>query len=522
MVSSPITGYMNRRSHADCNLRIRPSLVRVYNLLLRTAYRLFLHPLRKFPGPKLAAISHLYEFYYDVIKGGTYVEKINRMHCAYGPIIRINPRELHIKDPSYYDHIYAGAPHKRDKDPAHTIIFTTCNPMVATSKHEHHRLRRSFLTTFFSRRCVMRMEPAIQTEVNNLVTRLRSTCNTGTVLGLHRMLSAFSADVVTSCCFGSSHGYLKQEIFENQMIDAVSWVMSMCHINRFMPWIIKILNYIPQGILQFMHVSMADVIAVRDMLRQQALHSLENQPIVDNTDAEASSVRTVFDALVAANVPENEKTLLRLEEEAAAIFGAGTETVSRALSVALFHLLKDRNMMYKLQLELKSVAFGKTAPPTSTQLAQLPYLTGIVKESLRLSMGIASRTPRISPVAPLIYRDYVIPPGTPVSQHAYFVHMDPTLFPDPECFRPDRWIEASNKGESLNRYLVSFNKGSRQCIGMHLAYAELYLALAAIVRSVDMKLVDTTLEDIIMVRDLGQPAPRDGNFGIRVMVTGVK
>lgn len=131
----------------------------------------------------------------------------------------------------------------------------------------------------------MRMEPAIQTEANNLITRLRSTCNTGTVLELHRMLSAFSADVVTSCCFGRSHGYLKQEIFENQMIDAVGWVMSICHINRFMPWLIKILKSTPQGILQVMGLSMADVIAVRDMIRQQALHSLEKQPIADNTDS---------------------------------------------------------------------------------------------------------------------------------------------------------------------------------------------------------------------------------------------
>ncbi|KAJ5368174.1 cytochrome P450 [Penicillium cataractarum] len=492
------------------------------SLLFRTTYRLFFHPLRKFPGPKLAAVSHLYEFYYDVIKGGMYVEKINRLHEEYGPIIRINPRELHVKDPHYYDHIYAGAPHKRDKDPAHTAIFTTFNPMVATSKHAHHRLRRSFLNNFFSRRHVMRMEPAIQTEVNNLVARLRSTCNTGSVLELNRILSAFSADVVTSCCFGRSHGYLKQEIFENQMIDAVCWVMSMCHINRFMPWVIKILNSIPQEILQFMDVSMADVIAVRDMIRQQALRSLEKQPIVVDTDTELAAVRTVFDALAGADVPENEKSLIRLEEEAAAIFGAGTETVSRALSVGLFHLLHERSIMQELQLELESLAEAKTNPPTYTQLAQLPYLTGIVNESLRFSMGIASRTPRISPTTPMLYNGYVIPPGTPVSQYAYFVHMDPTVFPDPECFNPERWVKASDNGEYLGRYLVSFNKGSRQCIGMHLAYAEIYLALAAIIRSINMTMIDTTLEDILMVRDLGHPAPRSGTFGVRVMVTGLK
>lgn len=55
---------------------------------------------------------------------------------------------------------------------------------------------------------------------------------------------------------------------------------------------------------------------------------------------------------------------------------------------------------------------------------------------------------------------------TPVSQSNYFVHMDPTLFPEPEKFDPERWIRAVEKGEYLSRYIVSFTKGSRQCLGM--------------------------------------------------------
>lgn len=47
-------------------------------------YRLFFHPLAKFPGPKLAAISNIPEFYYDVIKKGMYMWEIERMHEKYG------------------------------------------------------------------------------------------------------------------------------------------------------------------------------------------------------------------------------------------------------------------------------------------------------------------------------------------------------------------------------------------------------------------------------------------------------
>ena len=47
-------------------------------------YRLLLHPLSRFPGPKLAAISRWYEAYYDVIQEGQYTFKISKMHKKYG------------------------------------------------------------------------------------------------------------------------------------------------------------------------------------------------------------------------------------------------------------------------------------------------------------------------------------------------------------------------------------------------------------------------------------------------------
>ena len=47
-------------------------------------YRLYFHPLAKFPGPKLAAATLWVEFYYDVVRSGIYIWEIEKMHKKYG------------------------------------------------------------------------------------------------------------------------------------------------------------------------------------------------------------------------------------------------------------------------------------------------------------------------------------------------------------------------------------------------------------------------------------------------------
>jgi cytochrome P450 len=70
--------------------------------------------------------------------------------------------------------------------------------------------------------------------------------------------------------------------------------------------------------------------------------------------------------------------------------------------------------------------------------------------------------------------------------------MDPVHFPDPETFRPERWL--GSDASQLENKLVTFSRGPRSCIGINLAYAELYLNFAYVFRKFDMKLYRTTKE----------------------------
>lgn len=105
--------------------------------------------------------------------------------------------------------------------------------------------------------------------------------------------------------------------------------------------------------------------------------------------------------------------------------------------------------------------------PTSGQLEQLPYLSAVIQEGLRLNPASVNRMQRISPDESLIYHDplgtqeWVIPVGTSVSMDPLSISMNPKIFPDPQSFLPDRWIG----NPRLEKYLFTFAKGTRMCAG---------------------------------------------------------
>jgi cytochrome P450 len=87
-------------------------------------------------------------------------------------------------------------------------------------------------------------------------------------------------------------------------------------------------------------------------------------------------------------------------------------------------------------------------------------------ESMRITASVTGRLARIAPDETLIYGDYKIPPGNPVSMDTHFTLLDPKYFPEPTKFDPDRWQRAAENNQSLEKYFHPFGKGSRMCIGI--------------------------------------------------------
>jgi hypothetical protein len=79
-------------------------------------YRLYFSRISHIPGPRLAALTYFYQFYYDVFPHqGQFLFECGRMHEKYGPVIRIGPDEVQINDMSFYNEIYTQGTRRRDK-----------------------------------------------------------------------------------------------------------------------------------------------------------------------------------------------------------------------------------------------------------------------------------------------------------------------------------------------------------------------------------------------------------------------
>jgi cytochrome P450 len=190
---------------------------------------------------------------------------------------------------------------------------------------------------------------------------------------------------------------------------------------------------------------------------------------------------TVFGSLLESDMPQHEKSLVRLTDEASAVLGAGTETTSWTLSVITYHLLTQPDTLARLTKELQTVVDDPKSLPQWTALEKLPYLGAVIFEGLRLSYGVSARTSRVPTEESLFYRgewtpkgrkapvgvEYVIPQGYAIGMSSVITHHDESVFPDSHSFIPDRWLDDNmQRRKELERCMLSFSKGSRACLGM--------------------------------------------------------
>ena len=340
----------------------------------RTIYRLYLHPLSRIPGPQLAAATHLYEFYYNVITPGQFLFQIGKLHQEYGPIVRITPREVHVIDPEFYEEIYAPASRRREKDPKAVPALGLTTSMVATVSHEHHHFRRNILKDFFSKRSILDATPLIDERMSVLHKRLDEFQEKRTTISLDDAYAALVSDIVTTWISGHPSHFLEDENFNSRPRRAVEDTLKMVHINRFFPWIGKLQRKIP---LKYVSTLFPGKAALLNFLHETLQNAMKNLPDY-GANANNSKNMTVKGNMIATmlnpSIPAEERTNARLSDELFAVIGAGIETITGVLTYAAYQISKNPEIRDKLREELKPLLPTIHSTSTWSDLEQLPYL----------------------------------------------------------------------------------------------------------------------------------------------------
>ncbi|KAL1610821.1 hypothetical protein SLS60_002492 [Paraconiothyrium brasiliense] len=176
----------------------------------------------------------------------------------------------------------------------------------------------------------------------------------------------------------------------------------------------------------------------------------------------------------------------------------GHETTSGLLSFIIYCLIQNPAAIEKARDEIKSV-LGNGAM-TQNMASKLPYMMGIIRETLRLYPTAPGFTVQPRSTNPEDYpvhigkEQYVVRQGEAISVQIATVHRDPTVYgDDAESFRPERMLDEEFKKLPKNSW-KPFGNGARACIGRAFALQEAVITMALLVQNFDFELADPNYE----------------------------
>lgn len=162
---------------------------------------------------------------------------------------------------------------------------------------------------------------------------------------------------------------------------------------------------------------------------------------------------------------------------------AGHETTATALCWAFECLLSAPSVTARILDELHEVTAG--APLSAEHADRLDYLDAVVKEVLRLYPVVPIIGMGRKLTAPTRFEGYDLPAGVKIVPCVYATHRRPELYPEPERFRPERFLDAK-----VDPYAwLPFGGGVRRCLGLAFALHELKVVVATMLLRARLRLV---------------------------------
>ena len=329
------------------------------------AYNILLHPFRKFPGPRISAISR-FPWIRDWLSGNLH-RSVQEMHDAYGPIVRVAPDELSFIEASAWNDIYGIKSGKSFiRDPKWYANLTESQDDIIVANEAGHARFRKIFSPFFSDKSLRQNEVVITKNIDLLMEKLQAQIkDTDGVADMVKWYNWATFDIIGDLIYGESFDCLKNAEYHPwlavvlQNIRLSSYVALM---ERYSFLKKPIMSLLPKSLLEKRNMHLA-------VIREKCARHVHSK--VDHS---------IVGSLAGTNPP---LTTGELEANLALMTMAGSETSATTMSAATYYLATNKIAASKASAEIRT-AFSSEGEISWAAVQKLKYLTAVIKETLRL------------------------------------------------------------------------------------------------------------------------------------------
>lgn len=434
-----------------------PSL---FILLTVTLIRRLRSPLARVPGPWHSLFTSL------AIKWAEFhaqrTNYIHALHLHYGPVVRIAPNEVSFSSPAAVKEIYCSGGSGYNKTEFYNL-FTVYGrrTMFSTLDKEPHAKRKRALADRYANSNVTRGESlaGIAERSARFLGRvegsgLRAPPSRRRLLDVYTALHAYAFDCASHHLFHPLGADSLREARDERIMLEVTTDSSLQN---------RLVRYYAPGL----HRAVGSVLELVAPSRETPL---ADGFVLDAVEKAGEARPFTLMSRLSDKAWDLERTTVAAECLDHMV--AGIDTTGDALCFLMWELSQPRSMRYqeKLRSELREQR-GEEG------WDRLAYLDAVVMEGLRCFPAIPMSLPRYVPSGGRTIDGYIIPEHTIVSSQAHSVHrINEDVFPEPDTFNPERWLELDGDAER-KRAFFAFANGGRGCVGKHLALAEMKILL---------------------------------------------
>lgn len=319
-------------------------------ILYLIIYRLWLHPLAKYPGPLLAKVSNLYIIARAIEGRETYSRY--ELHQKYGTVVRTGPNELCFADINSIKDIYGQSAEPCVKSPSFYHGFTltgTHSIFSSTSRTEHSRMRR-LLSNGLSERGVLRLQDELKVMIERYLSiiseQLQASTESEQIIELYDPTHNLYLDIVSLLSFGKSFDILERGQ-KSQGADDIETYFSICPLfgtfplARYLPFdIFKAAREAQPRIIKFVQSCIDEYRGRIKLGNEKGVNELPDGLLRNMLEATDEATGTIF----------SDEELI---ENAVIFIIAGSGTTASTLLYLIYELGKRPDMQRRLEKEIR-------------------------------------------------------------------------------------------------------------------------------------------------------------------------